>query len=132
MPLYTARCETCEHEQDYIRKIADRHDTPCCEECGGVMVQAIKGTFLPCMAISETMHIVSPIDGAILRSKSDYEAHMRKHNVRPASDFEGVKRDEGHNVSREAIREAATRAYDDLMPKKKAVTKPKKSKQKPK
>lgn len=117
MPLYTAECKTCQHRQDYIRKIAERHNTPECEECGGETAQAITATMLPCMAISETMNIVSPIDGAVLRSKSDYEAHMKKHNVRPSSEFDGVKKEE-KKVDKALIREAASRAYDALMPKK--------------
>jgi hypothetical protein len=115
LPVYTAQCSACAHRQEYIRKIADRHNTPLCEECGAATGLAITTVMVPCMAISESMHVVSPIDGAVLRCKSDYEAHMKKHNVRPSSEFEGVKKEE-KGLDKEKLREAASRAYDALMP----------------
>lgn len=34
MPLYTAKCGGCSHEQDYFSTVEKRNETPACEECG--------------------------------------------------------------------------------------------------
>ena len=114
MALYTAQCPSCNHQQDYIRKIADRENTPLCDQCGTKTVKAVTACMVPVMAMADSMHVVSPIDGTVMRNRYDYESHMKKHNVRPTSEFEGVKREEP-KVSTESIRQAATQAYDKLV-----------------
>ena len=111
MPTYEAQCLTCDHRQDYIRKIDDRFNTPLCDECGGEMSKAVTTCMVPIMAIAESMHIVSPIDNSIMRNKSDYEKHMKKHGVRPSSEYEGMKAPEPTN-NKDAIAAAASDAYD--------------------
>lgn len=61
--------------------------------------------------MAETLHVVSPIDGEILRDRYSYEKHMAKHNVRPASEFEGVKKVEP-KLDREKLAQAVSEAYD--------------------
>lgn len=93
----------------------ERHNTPSCNECGAETTQAITACMVPIMAIADGgMHVVSPIDGTVMRSKSDYESHMKKHNVRPSSEFEGHKPTE-HKIDKESIRAAASAAYDALV-----------------
>ena len=69
---------------------------------------------VPVMAMADSMNVVSPIDGTVMRNRYDYEAHMKKHNVRPSSEFEGVKREEP-KVNTESIRAAASVAYDKIV-----------------
>ena len=115
MPTYEAACPDCGHKQDYIRKIADRHNTPDCEHCGAKTALTITAVMVPCMGIADgSMHVVSPIDGTVMRCKDDYESHMKKHNVRPTSEFEGCKPVE-KKIDKNAIREAASAAYDKLV-----------------
>lgn len=114
MALYTAKCPDCGNEQDYIRKIVDRDNTPNCSVCGTKTVKAVTTCMLPVMAISETMNVVSPIDGSVLRSRYDYQAHMKKHNVMPMSEVEGHKPTQP-KTDMEGIREAASAAYDKLV-----------------
>lgn len=35
MPIYVARCLTCEETTDYVRSVAERNDLPNCGHCGG-------------------------------------------------------------------------------------------------
>lgn len=114
MPTYEAICPVCLTRQDYIRKIDDRFNTPKCEKCGGETEKAITTCMVPCMPIAESMHVVSPIDNSVLRSKSDYENHMKKHGVRPASEFEGVKPPE-YKIDRAELAQTISDSYDKLV-----------------
>ena len=113
MPTYTAKCPACNNETDYFRKIADRFDTPICD-CGTKTEKMITACMVPCMAIAESMNVVSPIDGTVLRSKSDYDAHCKKHKVLPASEFEGTKAPEKKS-NKEEIAKAVSMAYDKII-----------------
>lgn len=33
MPIYEYRCEKCGHQQDAVRRIENRHNTPPCDRC---------------------------------------------------------------------------------------------------
>ncbi len=114
MPTYTATCPSCNTQHEFFRKIAERHNTPVCT-CGTKTEFTITAVMVPCMAIADGgMHVVSPIDGTVMRCKDDYENHMKKHNVRPTSEFEGCKPVE-KKVDTESIRAAASAAYDKLV-----------------
>lgn len=113
MPIYTAQCQ-CGNRQDYVRKVDDRHNTPNCDKCGDATTLAITACMVPVMAMADSMHVTSPIDGTIMRNRYDYESHMKKHNVRPTAEFEGQKRTET-KVDKKLIAEAASAAYDKLV-----------------
>jgi hypothetical protein len=87
MPTYSARCTKCGQEQDYIARIANRDDTPVC--CDVKTERFITGTMLPAMGISDHYKVVSPIDGSTLYGRSEYNAHLKKHNVLPQSELQG-------------------------------------------
>ena len=112
MPTYTAVCPKCKNEIDYLRKISDRNDTPICD-CGTKTEKIITACMVPVMPIAESMNVVSPIDGSVLRSKSDYDAHCKKHKVLPMSEFEGVKAEQKDNKA--DIAEAVSKAYDKVV-----------------
>lgn len=86
MPVYVARCPSCEKQVDYFRPLAKFRETPTCD-CGTVMDKVITAVSIP----QEYKSFVSPIDGKWVHGKEQYEAHNRKHGVVPASDYEGVK-----------------------------------------
>lgn len=111
MPLYEAECPHCGTRQDYFSKIDARLTTPSCVKCGGHTNKALTITMLPILPLAESMNVVSPIDGTVMRSRSDYFNHMKKHNVRPASDYEGVKKVEP-TLDKEKLRQTISDAYD--------------------
>lgn len=86
MPIYVARCPSCEKQVDYFRPLSKYKETPTCD-CGTEMVKVITPVFIP----QEYQSFVSPIDGKWVHGKEQFEAHNRKHKVVPASDYEGVK-----------------------------------------
>jgi hypothetical protein len=87
MPTYSARCAKCGNEKDFIARISERDDTPLC--CDAKTARFITPTMLPAMGISDHYRIVSPIDGKTLYGKSQYDAHLKKHNVLPESEMKG-------------------------------------------
>jgi hypothetical protein len=87
MPTYSAVCKTCSKEQDYIAKVDDRNITPTC--CKASMERVLVAPMVSAMGIADNTQLVSPIDGRTLYGRSEYYAHMKKHNVVPASDVQG-------------------------------------------
>lgn len=87
MPTYSARCSECGVAKDYITRIADRDNTPVC--CNKQMVKQLSAPAIPAMGLSDHFMVVSPIDGKPIYGRSDYLAHLKKHNVRPESDLKG-------------------------------------------
>ena len=86
MPIYVARCPSCQKQVDYFRPLSKYKETPTCE-CGSVMTKVITPVFIP----QEYQSFISPIDGKWVHGKEQYEAHNRQHNVVPASDYDGHK-----------------------------------------
>lgn len=89
MPTYTAKCEVCGHEQDYIARVQDRENTPICQVCEGDMYKIVTATMVTAMGIADNYQVVSPIDGKTLYGRSQYYAHMKEHNVVPMSEMQG-------------------------------------------
>lgn len=111
MPHYEAECPKCGTRQDYFAKIDKRLETPSCVKCGGHTFKAVTICMVPKMPMAESMNVVSPIDGSVLRSRYDYEAHMKKHNVVPTSEFEGVKKKE-YKLDEKKLEQTISDAYD--------------------
>lgn len=41
MPIYTSRCVSCGHEQDYFSSVVLRNEAPACERCSAAMEKII-------------------------------------------------------------------------------------------
>lgn len=97
MALYTAICKKCGHVEDYIASIEDRHNTP--EHCEQKMEKMITAA----MVSPEYHSFHSPIDGSFIENRTQFYAHMKKHNVVPYSDVIGVKPPEskGTNIKQD-------------------------------
>lgn len=79
MPAYTAICHKCDIQYEYIRKIADRANTPVCE-CGATTEKLIDACSIP---FEYAESFISPIDGKPVHGREQYFAHMKEHNVVP-------------------------------------------------
>lgn len=112
MPTYSARCAKCGTEHDFIARIADRDKTPLC--CDAKTERFITPTMLPAMGLSDHYQIVSPIDGKTLYGKSEYDAHLKKHNVLPESEMKGEserRKKEADAKDKAARRETIRQAF---------------------
>jgi len=91
MPIYSAKCSNpdCTKEQTYFSKIDDRNTTPGCEDCGSPTERLLDTPMVTAMGLSDHFQVRSPIDGSMIYGRSDYYAHMKKHNVVPESDLRG-------------------------------------------
>lgn len=116
MPAYDAACNDCGHITEYRRSYKDYLDVPACEACGGETHKVIlQAAMVGAMGLTGgSFSIISPIDGTEVHGKSEYEAHMKKHNVMHASEFKGqaeVVRKEKAATQAKELRAAATEAY---------------------
>jgi putative FmdB family regulatory protein len=93
MPIYESSCQNCGATGTYYRKIADRHDTPACSECGGKtrqIISAVKG-------FGDLPAYESPIDGREIRGRRARAEDLKR---------SGCREYEGRDVE---LREAARR-----------------------
>lgn len=80
MPTYTARCINCAADTEYVRTIAERHDTPGCPRCGGETVLTV--TTPPRGFVKNRWEpFKSPVDGSIIRTGRELAEHNRRNNV---------------------------------------------------
>lgn len=77
--LYEAECTECDNVFDYVRSVDQRHDVPDCPRCQGLAVKTIRTG--PATATSSFAPYRSPVDGTIIASKRDLEAHNKRNNV---------------------------------------------------
>lgn len=78
--LYEAQCGHCDHTFDYVRSVDQRHDVPPCPLCGH---EARKTIFTPpqSVALGKFDPYRSPVDGTVIASQRDLEAHNKRNNV---------------------------------------------------
>lgn len=80
MPTYDARCYKCQYVIEYVRSMAECHDTPDCPRCGGgtekVILTApqgfVKGSIEP---------FYSMVDGSLINSQHALSEHNKRNNV---------------------------------------------------
>ena len=77
--LYEAQCVECDNEFEYVRSVDQRHDVPDCPRCQGLAVKTIRTG--PATATNNFAPYRSPVDGSIISSKRDLEAHNKRNNV---------------------------------------------------
>lgn len=75
MPVYECKCNVCGEHKDVFLKLSEYKNLPDC--CGEQMQRVISAPFVA----TDIVPYRSPIDGTIVKSRSDHKAHMRKHGV---------------------------------------------------
>ena len=83
MPLYTYKCNTCENEQDAVRKIAEMHDTPDCEECGSETRKIITPVNIGAFSTKVMEPFESPASGKVIASERARREDMKRTGCRP-------------------------------------------------
>lgn len=120
MPNYQAACDDCGHITDYIRSVSNYLDVPACESCNGKTHKVIlSAPMVGAMGLTGgSFSFISPLDGREVHGKSEMQAHMKKHGVMHASEFERqaahVKK-ENEATAKKEFRAAATEAYRAVM-----------------
>lgn len=89
MPTYISTCHTCDTPYDYIRKVADRHDTPEC--CGTPTVMGLTTPAIGAMSFSghKGFHVPDGKHngkGTWIESGQDYKRYMSTNKLMPASE----------------------------------------------
>ena len=75
MPIYPAKCDTCNKTVEEVRPISRCDDHPIC--CNKQMHRV----FTPLYVIEDTKPYRSPIDGKVISTKSAHRNHLKEHNV---------------------------------------------------
>jgi len=74
MPIYLMACDSCGHEEDLYRSVAEMDkDLPVC--CGARMRRRIVAP----MVANDIQPYRSMIDGSIINSRSEHRAHLKAH-----------------------------------------------------
>lgn len=97
MPIYVAECGPCNRRLDYVRKVADRNDTPMCE-CGHRMQKIITPTHVQ----PDLPEYESPIDGRIIRGRRARRYDLERSGSRP---YEGLDAEQREAAKRRAENE---------------------------
>jgi hypothetical protein len=85
MPTYVAECATCGEQQDFIRKVADRDDTPL--HCGTAMNRLGSWAVAPQVgAMSWTGHQGLMVNGKWAESGTDYKRIMKQDRLLSGSE----------------------------------------------
>lgn len=89
MPTYTAHCQACGAEYDYIRSIANRNDTPIC--CDVPTVKGLTAPAISAMTFSGHKGFHMPDGkhggkGTWIESGQDYKKYLRENNKIPSSE----------------------------------------------
>lgn len=97
MPTYSAVCNCCGKSQSYVRKIADRNDTPIC--CNEQTQRQIDSPQISAMVWTghKGLHMT---DGKWIESGTDFKKYARDKNLIPA--HEGYQEAERAVAYREA------------------------------
>jgi predicted nucleic acid-binding Zn ribbon protein len=120
MPTYTAHCSTCGHEQDYIRSIANRNDTPLC--CDAPMVKGLTAPAISAMAFTGHKGFHMPDGkhggkGTWIESGQDYKKYLKDNDKLPASEGAAESRLQKRNADAadsKKRREAVIKAVERL------------------
>jgi predicted nucleic acid-binding Zn ribbon protein len=103
MPLYSSRCQECGSSHTYVRKVAERNDTPLC--CGVQTAKTLDTPMVSAMAWTGHKGVFMPDGqnggkGTFIESGADYHKYLRDNNKIPAS--EGAREAEIQKGNREA------------------------------
>jgi predicted nucleic acid-binding Zn ribbon protein len=88
MPTYTARCNECGIEQDYVRKIDDRDETPDCEHHQLKMERVLTSCMVPAMGIADHYQIRDS-SGKTFYGKHEYVNYLKNNGLSHSSDIAG-------------------------------------------
>lgn len=102
MPTYVSRCHTCDESYDYIRKVADRHQTPEC--CGVPTVMGLTTPAIGAMSFSGHKGFHMPDGkqggkGTWIESGNDYKKYLRDNNKLPAHEAESEAKIQKKNIA---------------------------------
>ena len=81
MPLYSAVCPQCGKQEDYVRKIDERHLTPSC--CNAPMDKMITASMVQAQSVSG---LITVSDGSVHEGRNAFERHMAKNDLIHGSD----------------------------------------------
>lgn len=119
MPTYVSRCEECGTEHNYIRKVAERNDTPVC--CEAPTVKQLVAPEVGAMSFSGHKGVYMPDGknggkGTWIETGADYKNFLKKTGCVPTSDYKGEperiranQERENAKKRREAVVEAVKR-----------------------
>jgi predicted nucleic acid-binding Zn ribbon protein len=90
MPTYTAKCSVCSTHHDYVRRVADRDDTPLC--CETKTDKQLSTPQISAMAFGGHKGFVTDATGTPrwIENGSDLKRYMRENNLTVPE--EGVER----------------------------------------
>ena len=102
MPTYVSRCHTCDTSYDYIRKVADRHQTPEC--CGVPTAMGLTTPAIGAMSFSGHKGFHMPDGkqggkGTWIESGNDYKKYLRDNNKMPAHEAEAESKIQKKNIT---------------------------------
>lgn len=89
MPLYVAKCDGCDVRVEYVRRIADRHDTPRCPQCAG----STRKVLTPVRGFADIEPYQSPVDGRVITGRRARRDDFKRHNCRPWEGLEVERRE---------------------------------------
>ena len=89
MPTYVSHCSSCDTRYDYIRRIADREQTPEC--CGAPTIKGLTTPAISAMAFTGHRGFYMPDGknggrGSWIESGQDYKKYLRDNNKIPSSE----------------------------------------------
>lgn len=89
MPTYISQCGTCDKPYEYIRKIADRHDTPEC--CGAATTMGLKTPAISAMCFTGHKGFHMPDGkqngkGTWIETGQDYKKYMSANKLMPSAE----------------------------------------------
>lgn len=101
MPTYVSHCSTCGADHDYIRKIADRDQTPEC--CGAPTVKGLTTPAISAMCFTGHKGFRMPDGkqggkGTWIESGQDYKKYLRDNNKMPADEAAAESRIQKKNA----------------------------------
>lgn len=88
MPSYASRCPTCDTYYSYVRRIADRNDTPVCEDDGTKTERVLEAAMTLVMGIADHYKIESG-SGKTFYGRHAYEKHLKANGLLPHSELQG-------------------------------------------
>lgn len=98
MPTYRAQCPVCKTATDFIRRIAERDDTPVC--CDGKMERIQTTVMVPRMGLGDHYTITGG-DGRTYYGKHEYQKYLDANGLLPASELKGEAAYQRKNIEAE-------------------------------
>lgn len=82
MPLYTFKCQECDHVQDAMRSLSERENSPFCEECGSKTRQIIVPVQIaPVLGGGDFPGYKCPITDEFVTSRRQRRNIIAEHNL---------------------------------------------------